>query len=216
MRTWTYITYFHLCHTKHCSTWYWVIVCCSVAKLCPTLCDPMDCSTPGFPVLHYLPEFIHTHVRWVCDAIQPSHPLWPPSLLALNLSQHHGLFQWVSSSHQVTKVLEFQLQHQSFQWIFRIDFLQDWLVWSPCSLWGSQKSSPAPQLESIISSACSLLYDPTLISVHTYQKEVKRRLCLPMQGIPVLPLVWELRSHVPWDQKKNPKLRTEAVLQQIQ
>ena len=83
--------------------------------MCPTLCDPMDCSTQGFPVLHHLPEFAQTHVCWVSDAIQPSHPLLPPSPPALNLSQFQGLFQWVSSSHQVAKVLELQLQHQSFQ-----------------------------------------------------------------------------------------------------
>ena len=66
------------------------------------------------------------------DAIQPSHPLLSPSL-TFSLSQHQGLFQWVSSSYQVAKAMEFQLQHQSFQWIFRTDFLYDWLVWSPCS-----------------------------------------------------------------------------------
>ena len=71
---------------------------------------------------HRLLEFTHTHLHWVSDAIQPSHPLSSPSLPALNLSHHQGLFQWVSSSHQVAKVLEFQLQHQSFQWIFRTDF----------------------------------------------------------------------------------------------
>ena len=97
--------------------------CFSVAKWSPTLCDPMNCRTPGFSVHHYLPEFAQTHVHWVSDAIQPSHPLLPPSPLDLNFSQHQGLFQWVSSSHQVAKVLELQLQHQSFQWIFRTDFL---------------------------------------------------------------------------------------------
>ena len=102
---------------------------------------PMDCSTPGLPVHHQLPEFTQTHVHWVGDAIQPSYPLSSPSP-ALNLSQHQGLFQWVSSSHQVVKLLEFQLQHQSFQWIFRIDFLQDWLVWSLCSPRDSQESFP--------------------------------------------------------------------------
>ena len=86
-------------------------------------CDPMDCSTPGFPVHHQLPEFTQTHVYWVGDGIQPSHPLSSPSLPTFNLSQHQGLFQWVSSLHQVAKVLEFQLQYQSFQWIFRTDFL---------------------------------------------------------------------------------------------
>ena len=96
--------------------------CCSVIQLCPTLCDSMDYSPSGSPVLSYLLEFAQTHVHWVDDAIQPSHPLSPPSS-ALNLSQNQGLFRWVSSSHQVAKVLELQLQHQSFQWIFRTDFL---------------------------------------------------------------------------------------------
>ena len=76
----------------------------------------MDCSTPGLPVHHQLPEFTQAHVHWVSDAIQPSHPLSSPSLPAFNLSQHQGLFNWVSSSNQVARVLEFQLQHQSFQW----------------------------------------------------------------------------------------------------
>ena len=92
----------------------WARCCCSVAKSCPTLCEPMDCSMPGFPVLHQLPELAQTHVHWVSDAIQLSHPLSSPSPPALNLSQHQSLFQWVSSSHQVAKVLELQLQHQSF------------------------------------------------------------------------------------------------------
>ena len=90
---------------------------------CPTLCDPMNCSAPGLPVCHQLPESTKTHVHWVGDAIQPSHPLSSPIPPALNLSQHQGLFRWVSSSHQVAKVLEFQLQHQSFQWTPRTDLL---------------------------------------------------------------------------------------------
>ena len=97
--------------------------CCSVAQSCLTLCNSMDCSTPGFPVLHHLLELAQTHVDWVSDAIQPSRPLSSPSPPAFSLSQHQALFQWVSSSHQVAKVLELQLQHQSFQWIFRTDFL---------------------------------------------------------------------------------------------
>ena len=95
----------------------------SVSQSCPTLCDPMNHSTPGLPVHHQLPEFTQTHVHWVSDAIQLSHPLSSPSPPAPNLSQHQGLFQWVSSSHQVAKVLEFQLQHQSFQWTARTDIL---------------------------------------------------------------------------------------------
>ena len=99
------------------------LVCCSVAQLCLTLCNPMDCGTPGFHALYYLLEFAQTHGHWVDDAIQPSHPLSPPSPPAFSLSPHQGLFQWVGFSHQVTKVLELQLQHQSFQWIFRVDFV---------------------------------------------------------------------------------------------
>ena len=107
---------------------YWDVVVLS----CVWPCDPMHCSTPGFPVLHYFPEFAQIHIHWVHDAIQPSHPMLSPCPPAFGLSQHQGLFQWVGSLHQVAKVLELQLQHQSFQWIFRIDFLLDWLVWSPC------------------------------------------------------------------------------------
>ena len=95
----------------------------SVTQWWTTLWDPMNRSTPGLPVHHQLPESTQTHVHWVYDAIQPSHPLSPPSPPALNLSQHQGLFQWVSSSHHVAKGLEFQLQHQSFQWTPRTDLL---------------------------------------------------------------------------------------------
>ena len=93
----------------------------SVAQLCPTLCDSMNCSSPGLPVHQQLPEFTQTHVHWFGDAIQPSHSLSCPPPPAFRLSQHQGLFQW--SSHQVAKVLEFQLQHQSFQWTPRTDLL---------------------------------------------------------------------------------------------
>ena len=86
----------------------------SVAQSCPTLCNPMYHSTPDLPVHHQLLESTQTHVHWASDAIQPSHLLSSPSPPALNLSQHQGLFQWVSFSHQVAKVLEFQLQHQCF------------------------------------------------------------------------------------------------------
>ena len=96
---------------------------------CSVLSDslwPMDCSTPGLPVHHQLPEFTQTHVHWVGDAIQPLHPLSSPSPPAFNLSQHQGLFKWVRSSHQVAKVLEFQFWHQFFQWTPRTELL----VWS--------------------------------------------------------------------------------------
>ena len=95
----------------------------SVAQACPTPCNPMNCSMPGLPVHHKLPDFTHTHAHRVGDAIQPSHPLSSPSPPAFDLSQHQGLLQWVNSSHEVAKVLEFQPQHQSFQWTPRTDLL---------------------------------------------------------------------------------------------
>ena len=99
----------------------------SVVQLCLTLCYPMNSSTPGLPAHHQLPEFTQTHVHWVGDAIQPSRPLLSPSPPAFNLSQHQGLFQWVSSLHQVAKVLEFQLQHQSSnEYSGLISFRIDW------------------------------------------------------------------------------------------
>ena len=102
--------------------------CCSVVKLCLTLWDPMNYTSPGFSVLHCLPEFAQAHVHWVDDAIPPSHPLAPFSLPALRFSQHQSLFQWVSSLHQEAKVLEVQLQYQSFQWYSGlISFRMDWL-----------------------------------------------------------------------------------------
>ena len=139
-------------------------------SVCPTLCDPMDCSTPGLPVHQQLLEFPQTHVHWVGDAIQPSHPLSSPSPPTFNLSQHWGLFKWVSSSHQAVKGLKFQLQHQSFQWIFRTDFLYDWLVGSPCSSRDSQESSPTPQFKSINSLVLSFLYRPTHIPAWPLEK----------------------------------------------
>ena len=130
--------------------------------------DPMDCRTPGLPVHHQLPELAQRHVHPAGDAIQPSHPLSSPSPPALNLCQHQGLFQGVSSSHPVAKVLE--LQYQSFQCTPRTDLLYDGLVGSSCSPRDSQESSPTPQFKSINSSALSLLYGPTLTSTHDYGK----------------------------------------------
>ena len=106
---------------------HWKYCCCSVAKLCLTLCNTRDCSIPGFPVLHHLLEFVQTHVHWIGDAIQPSHPLLSSSPFAFNLSQHQCLLQWVGSWHQMAKVLELWLKYQCFQWIFRlISFRIDW------------------------------------------------------------------------------------------
>ena len=111
---------------------FWLCCCCSTAQLCLTLWDFMDCSMPVFLVLYHLLKFAQVHVHHIGVAIQPSHPLMPSYPYTLNLSQHQGLFQWVTCSHQMTKILEFQLQQQSFQWVFRVDFPYDWLVWSPC------------------------------------------------------------------------------------
>ena len=114
---------------------------CSVPESCLTLCDPMDCSTPGLPVPHHLPKFAQLCVQCIRYATHPSHPLMPSSF-ALNLSQHQALFQLVSCLHQVTKLLELQLPHQSFQWIFRkerlsglISLLSKGLSGVPCYTW---------------------------------------------------------------------------------
>ena len=142
----------------------------SVSQSCSTLCDPMNRSTPGLPVHHQLPEFTQTHVHQVSDAIHPSHPLSSPSPPAPNPSQHQSLFQWVNTSHEVAKVLEFQLWHHSFQWNPGADLLQNGLVGSPCSPRDSQESSPTSQFKSINSSALSLLHSPTLTSIHDHRK----------------------------------------------
>ena len=140
----------------------------SVAQSCPTL-QPHRLEHCRPPCLSPLSEFTQTHVRWVSDAIQPSHPLLFPPPPTFNPSQHQSLFKWVSSLHQVAKVLEFQLQHQSFQWIFRTYYLLDGLVGCPCSPRDSQESSPT-QFKSINSSALSLLHSPTLTSIHDHWK----------------------------------------------
>ena len=160
----------------------------------------MDCSMPGFPVHHQLPELAQTHVHWVSDAIQPSNPLLSPSPSAFNLSQHRGLFKWISSSHQVAKeVLEFQLQHQSFQRIFRTDFLlMDWL--DLLAVQGTLKS-----LLQHHSSKASILQLPAFFIVqlsHPYmttgktigltrQTFAKTWASLVAQRLKHLPAVWE-------------------------
>ena len=128
----------------------------------------MNHSRAGLPVHHQLPEF--THVHRVGDAIQTSHPLSSPSPPVPSLSQHQCLFQWVRTSHEVAKVLEFQFQHQSFQWIFNTDFLQDELIGSSCSPRDSQESSPTPQFKRINSLVLSFLHSPTLTSIHDHWK----------------------------------------------
>ena len=122
-----------------------------------TLCNPMDCSTPGSPVHYQLPGLAQTHVHRVSDAIQPSHPVSSPSPPDSVFSSIR-VFSNESVLHKVAKVLELQLQHQYFQWIFRTESLRtDWL---------DQESSPTPQFKSINSSALSFIYDPNLSSIH--------------------------------------------------
>ena len=135
------------------------------------LCDPTDCRTPGSYVLYCLLDlfrFMSIELVMLSNHFISAFPF----SFCFNLSQHQGLFQLVNSLDQRAKyVLELQLQHQSFQWIFRVDFLQDWLVWSPCSPRDSQESSPTPQFKSISSSALHFLYGPTLTSIHDYWKK---------------------------------------------
>ena len=130
----------------------------------------MNCSMPGPRVHHQLPEFTQTHVHWVSDAIQPSHPLSSPSPPAPNPSHHQGLFQWVNFLHEVAKVLEFQLQHQSFQWAPRTECPLGWTGWISLQSRDSQESSPTPQFKSIKFLALSFLHSPTLISIHDHWK----------------------------------------------
>ena len=146
--------------------------CCSFSKSCPTNSlwtaahqTPLFCPSlsPG------ISSNLCTLSQWCHPTISSNHICHSPSPLAFSLSQHQGLFQWVCFLHQVAKVLELQLQYQSFQWIFRTDFFYDWLVWSPCNPMDSKESSLA-QFKSISSPVLSLLYGPTLTSVHDYWK----------------------------------------------
>ena len=135
-----------------------------VAESCLTLCDPMDCSMRGFPVLHHLPKFAQTHVHWVDDAIQPSHALLPlllwPSIFP---ASEYFPMSWLFTSGDQS----IGTSHQSFQCIFSVNFLWGWLVLSPYPR-DSQESSPSPHLESINSSMLSLLYSPSLTSIYDY------------------------------------------------
>ena len=141
----------------------------SVTQSFLTLCDPMNRSTPGLPVHHQLPEFTQTHFHQVSDAIQPSHPLSSPSPPAFNLSQHHGLFKWVSSLHQVAKILGFQLQH-----VFPMNIQGwsplGWTGWISLQSKGLSRVSPTAQFKSINSSALSFLHSPTLTSIHDHRR----------------------------------------------
>ena len=122
----------------------------------------MNCSIPGLSIPYHLPKFAQGHVFCIRDAIQQSHPLMPSSPSALNLPQHQRLFQWISCSPQMNKMLKFQLQHQSFKGVFRVDFPLNWLVWSPRCPRNSQESFPAPQFEGINSLAFCPIWSSAL------------------------------------------------------
>ena len=157
----------HVCYIKQKKTPYNLIRCCfsSVANWCLILCNPMDCSTPGFPVLYYDLEFAQTHIHWVNDAIQSSHPLLSPSHPALNLSQHQGLFQsWIFTSDGQSigaSASASDLPMNSQSW-FPLGFTGLISLQSK----GLSKVSPAPRFESINSSALSLLHGPAVTSTH--------------------------------------------------
>ena len=132
----------------------------------------MVCSTLGLPVPHHLPELAQVHIHCIGDAMQPPHPLMPSFPSALNLSQHQGFFQWVMCSHQMTKILELQLQHQSFQWIFRVDLTYDWQVWSPCCPRDLQESSPSPPFQGFNSLSLCFFYGPAPTTIVTTGKTI--------------------------------------------
>ena len=141
----------------------------SVTQSCPTLCDPMNRSTPGLPVHHQLLEFTQTHVHQISDAIQPSHPLSSPSPPTPNPSQYQGLFQLVNSAHEVAKVLSFSFNiSPSKEHPGLISYRMDWLDLP--AVQGTQESSSTPQFKSINSSVKSFIYSPTLTSTHDYWK----------------------------------------------
>ena len=158
-------------YVSKCRSCIFCCCCCSVTELCPTVCDLMGCSRPGFPVLHYLLEFAQIHVHWAGGAIQPSHPLLPLLLLPSTFPSIR-VFSNESALH--IKCPKYQShqehQHQSFKWTVSVDFLSDWLVQSPCSPRDSQESSPAPQFKSINSLALRLPCSPALTSIHDYWK----------------------------------------------
>ena len=139
----------------------------SVSQSCPTLCNPTDCSTPGSLVHHQLWEFTQIHVHWVGEAIQPSHPLSSPSPPAFNLSQHQGLFRWISSSHQVGQSIGFSFSiSPSNEYSGLTSFRMDWL--DLLAVQGTLESSPTPQLKSINTLTLSFLYSTTVTSIHDY------------------------------------------------
>ena len=142
----------------------------SVTQSWLTLCGPMNLSTPGLPVHHQLPESTQTHAHRVGDAIQPSHPLSSPSPSAPNPSQHQGLFQWVNSSHEVAKVLEFSASASVLALNTKDWSPLGWTGWISFHSKGLQESSPTPQFKSINFSVLSFLHSPSLTSIYDHWK----------------------------------------------
>ena len=142
----------------------------SVAQSCPILCNPMDCSTPGLPVHHQLPEFTQTHVHWIGDAIQPSHPLLSPSPPAFNLSQCQGLFQWVSSLHQVVRVLGVSASALVLPVNIQDWFPLGWTGWISLQSKGFSGVFSNNTLQKNQFFSLSFLYSPTLTTIHDYWK----------------------------------------------
>ena len=164
-----------------CSTWHTIPVSCSphgpsgtgggcsVARRYLTLCDPMDCSTPGFPGPHHVSKFVQVHVHCIRDAVQPSHPLTFSSPSTLKLSQHQVLFQWVVCAHQTPKHWSFNFSISSSSEYSGLTFLK--IDWSPCCPRDFQESSPAPQFKGINSLVFCLLYSPALTIVHDHWED---------------------------------------------
>ena len=155
----------------------------SVAQSCPILCDPMDCSTPGFPSHHQLSEFTQTHVHSFGDAIQPSHPLSSPSPPALNLSQHQGLFKWVNSSHQVAKVV-YALGNRKFLFVQCITIFA--LLWWPgtelaislryaCIIYKLEKEKRMKRIETVLE-ICRTIWEEPIFMIQKFQRKRRQRL----------------------------------------
>ena len=142
----------------------------SVTQLYLTICNPMDCNTPGFPVLHHLSEFAQTHVHWISDAIQPYQSLWPPLSPAPNLSQHQSLFQWVNSSHEVAKVLEFSTSASVLPMNTQDWSPLGWTGWISLQSKGLSRVFPTTTVQKHQFFGISFLYTPTLTSIHDYRK----------------------------------------------
>ena len=154
---------------KYTTSYHYTLLLLFSGQLCPILCDPMDCSTPGHPAPHHLPEFAQVLGHCIGDAVKPSHPLMPSSS-ALNLFQHQGFSNEFSVLIRWWRYWSFSF---SIQWIFRVDFPQDWLVWTPCCPWDFQEPPSAPQFKSINSLVSCLLSALTTVCDQPWIENIK-------------------------------------------